>query len=121
MSLKDRFRRKRSEPEEETTPSNPLATKRDSASEPIRITKVADYLKLVGITVEVYLKTRDEQVVLYRGRVQDLSDAGDSLVLEGACVLNHDGSVTELGQLALPLAEVDVIRVVDRLALTGRD
>lgn len=84
---------------------------------PVRIKAVADYLKLVGMTVVVTTRGGDKNPKgdCFRGRIKDLSDSGDRLILENVHKDHlNDWAAYDHPRLAVPVAEIDFVEVIDR-------
>ncbi|MFC2020932.1 hypothetical protein ACFLU1_03965 [Chloroflexota bacterium] len=115
MGLLGWFHRKQNHSKKKIAPSTPPDI-REHDFKPIRINAIADYLKLIGKTILIVIpkevgSTTSES---YRGRVKDLSDAGDHLILEDVYQDNDDGSITHHRRLVLPLTKIDFIVIIER-------
>ena len=95
-------------------------------TEPVRITTISDYMKLVGFKISLSLKSDSETIT---GTVKDLSDDGKYLILiKPENVVKNKLSLIKINKLSsnnnkdkktllkfsIPLDEIDVIEVVDR-------
>ena len=83
---------------------------------PIRISTVADYLKLEGILVIVFtIETTDNpDGGIYTGRVISLSDTGERLFLDKAYKDKKGEYTMSNERISVTLSEIDTIAVIDK-------
>lgn len=85
---------------------------------PIRLQKLEDYLKLVGMTVAIYLKERDpvlKSADINSAIVQDLSDTGTHLILKQVKIKRWFFFSKHFDRYSLPLSSISVVELVDRM------
>jgi hypothetical protein len=86
---------------------------------PVRLQKIEDYLKLVGMRIAIYLKERDTVLKsdgIDSAIVQDLSDTGTYLILKQVKIRRWFFFSKHLDRYSLPLSNIDLVEVVDRMA-----
>lgn len=85
---------------------------------PVRLQKVEDYLKLVGMRINISLKERDP-VLKSNGInsviVQDLSDTGTHLILKQVKIRRWFFFSKNLDRYSVPLNNIDLVRLIDRM------
>lgn len=88
---------------------------RDTETDILRIHVIADYLRLIGMQVMVFMLDREEQEwVTVSGIVRDMSDNGQSLILTDVEILWADNHYSRQDIIQVDIKDFDMIKILDR-------